>query len=31
MNKLYDIFPNFDFEGDDPFHDASSDVSAQSS
>ena len=31
MNELYDIFPNFDFEGDDPFHDASSDVSAQSS
>ena len=31
MNELYDIFPNFNFEVDDPFHDASPDVSAQSS
>ena len=30
MNDLLDLFPNFDFDDDEPFHDASPDVSAQS-
>ena len=29
MNDLLDLFPDFDFD-DEPFHDASPDVSAQS-
>ena len=30
MNDLLDLFPDFDFDDDEPFHDASPDVSAQS-
>ena len=30
MNDLFDLFPDFDFDDDEPFHDASPDVSAQS-
>ena len=30
MNDLLDLFPYFDFDDDEPFHDASPDVSAQS-
>ena len=30
MNDLLDLFPDFDFDDDEPFHNASPDVSAQS-
>ena len=30
MNDLSDLFPDFDFDDDDPLHDASSNVSAHS-
>ena len=30
MNDLLDLFPDFDFNDDEPFHDASPDESAQS-